>query len=104
MRLCRDVMKNELVAGVLPYGRFGANAAWFRLNVLTYNLLSLMRHHVFLEPLRNARPQRLRFLIFSVGAELVHHARKVIFRLCQAYRKLFRWKKIRKNILSFAPT
>lgn len=98
------VMKNELAAGVLPCGRFGANAAWFRLNVLTYNLLSLMRRHVFPEPLRNARPKRLRFLIFSVGAELVHHARKVIFRLCQAYRKLFRWKTIRKNILAFAPT
>ena len=99
-----DVMKNELAAGVLPCGRFGANAAWFRLNVITYNLLSLMRRHVFPEPLRNARPKRLRFLIFSVGAELVHHARRVILRLCRAYRKLFRWRTIRRNLLSFAPT
>ena len=98
-----DVLKNELAAGVLPCGRFGANAAWYRLNALTYNLLSLMRRHVFPESLRKARPKRLRFLIFSVGAELVHHARKLIFRLCQAYQKLFRWTEIRKNILSFAP-
>lgn len=104
VELVNHVMKNELAAGVLPCGRFGANAAWFRLNVITYNLLSLMRRHVFPAPLRNARPKRLRFLIFSVGAELVHHARKVIFRLCQAYQKLFRWKTIRKNILAFAPT
>ena len=63
-------MKNELAAGVLPCGRFGANAAWFRLNVITYNLLSLMRRHVFPEALRTARPKRLRFLMFSVGAEI----------------------------------
>ena len=98
------VLKNELAAGVLPCGRFGANAAWLRLNVLTYNLLSLMRRHVFPEPLRQARPKRLRFLIFSVGAELSHHARRVICRLGQAYRKLFRWHLIRRNILAFAPT
>jgi hypothetical protein len=93
-----------LAAGVLPCGRFGANAAWFRLNVINYNLLSLMRRHVFPEPLRNARPKHLRFLIFSVGAEIVHHARKLIFRLCRAYGKLFRWTTIRRNIPAFAPT
>jgi hypothetical protein len=38
-----EVLKNELGAGTLPCGRFGANAAWFRLNALTYNLLSLIR-------------------------------------------------------------
>ena len=31
-----DVLKNDLAAGVLPSERFGANAAWFRLNVLVY--------------------------------------------------------------------
>jgi hypothetical protein len=31
-----DVLKNELAGGVLPCGRYGANAAWFRLAVITY--------------------------------------------------------------------
>ena len=97
-----NVMKNELAAGVLAYGRFGANAAWFRLNALTYNILSLMRRHVFPEALRTARPKRLRFLIFSAGAELIHHARQLLYRLGQAYQKLFRWKTIRRDIHSFA--
>jgi hypothetical protein len=39
-----DVLKNELGAGVVPCGRFRANAAWLRLDVLTYNLLSPLRH------------------------------------------------------------
>ncbi len=50
-----DVHKNELAAGVLPCGRFGANAAWLRLAALT---------QLALPPERlRARPKRLRFLV-----------------------------------------
>jgi len=35
-----DVLKNELAAGVLPCGRFGANAAWFRLAAIAHNVLT----------------------------------------------------------------
>jgi len=38
-----DVLKNELAAGVMACGRFGANAAWLRLAVLSYNLLSALK-------------------------------------------------------------
>jgi hypothetical protein len=37
------VLKNELAAAALPSGKFDANAAWFRLNVLTYNLLTALK-------------------------------------------------------------
>jgi Transposase DDE domain group 1 len=37
------VLKNELAAGVLPCGRFGANAAWLRLAVLTHNVLTALK-------------------------------------------------------------
>ena len=38
-----DVLKNELAGGVMPCGRFGANAAWLRLTVLTYNVLTALK-------------------------------------------------------------
>jgi hypothetical protein len=37
------VVKNELAAGVLPRGRFGANAAWLRLALLTHNVLTALK-------------------------------------------------------------
>src|SRR5450756_2422916 len=37
------VMKDELGAGVLPAARFGANAAWFRVNSLTFNVLTVLK-------------------------------------------------------------
>jgi hypothetical protein len=33
-----DVLKNELAAGVMPCGRFGANAAWLRFAVIAHNV------------------------------------------------------------------
>lgn len=38
-----DVLKNELAAGGLPCGRFGANAAWLRLAILTHNVLTALK-------------------------------------------------------------
>ena len=39
------VLTNELAAEALPAANFAANAAWFRLNVLLYNLLSRLQAH-----------------------------------------------------------
>jgi hypothetical protein len=75
------VLKNELGAGVLPCERFGANAAWFRLNVLTYNLLSVLQRVALGEALERARPKRLRYLVFSVAATVLTHARQMILRV-----------------------
>jgi len=64
------VMKDELGAGVLPSQQFGANAAWFRCNVITYNLLTLLRRRALPERYRSARPKRLRFEIFAIPGRL----------------------------------
>jgi len=74
-------MKDELSAGVLPSPRFGANAAWFRINVITYNLLTLLKRRALPERFRLARPKRLRFEIFTTPARLVVHQSQLIANL-----------------------
>ena len=70
------VMKDELGAGVMPSGRFGANAAWFRINALTFNVLTVLRRRALPERLRDARPKRLRFELFTLPGRLsVHQSR-----------------------------
>src|SRR5258706_283744 len=76
-----DVLKNELAAGVLPCGRFGANAAWLRLAVLTHNLITALKRMALPEQYLTARPKRLRFLIFNTARRILHHARRTLCRI-----------------------
>ena len=75
------VLKNELAAGVYPSDKFGANAAWLRLQVLTHNLLELLKATALDAQYRRARPKRLRFAIFSQFGRVVRHAREQFVRL-----------------------
>jgi hypothetical protein len=74
------VLKDELGAGVMPSSRFGANAAWFRINALTFNVLTTLKRRALPDRYRTARPKRLRFEIFTVPARLVVHQSRVSVR------------------------
>jgi hypothetical protein len=87
-----DVLKNELAAGVLPCGRFGANAAWLRLSALTHNVLTAMKRLALPPELLRARPKRLRFLVFAQPGKFVQHARQLKLRLLRAWRRFSNWR------------
>ncbi len=79
-----DVLKDELAGGVMPCGRFGANAAWFRLAGITHNVLTALKRIALPERWLRARPKRLRFQIFCSAGKLVEHRRE-IDRSCQVF-------------------
>lgn len=96
------VLKNELAAAALPSGKFGANAAWFRLNVLTYNLLSALKRLALPGDLSEARPKRLRFLVFNTVGKVIQHARRTLLRLTSAAQQAL-VALARSNILALSP-
>jgi hypothetical protein len=75
-----DVLLNELAGAALPSQKFGANAAWLRLNVILYNLLSAYKRVGLPEELHTARPKRLRFLLLNTVGRVVRHARETLLR------------------------
>lgn len=85
------VIKNELAGGVMPCARFGANAAWFRLAVLAFNVLTAMKRLALPAELLSARPKRLRFLIFHTPGKLVRHARRMTLRLVRTLNRFSNW-------------
>ena len=75
------VLKNGLAAGTLPCGRFGANAAWWRLNLIVDNRLELLEATALPAELAFARPKSLRFRIFNLAGRVTHGARRLVLHL-----------------------
>ena len=84
-------LKNELAAGVMPCARFGANAAWLRLAVMTHNVLTALKRVALNEKWLRARPKRLRFHFFCSPGKLIHHARSVLARVQRKAAELAEW-------------
>jgi hypothetical protein len=87
-----DVIKNELAGGVMPCSRFGSNAAWLRMAILTFNVLTAMKRLALPAELLRARPKRLRFLIINTPGKFIHHARRTILRLARSWNRFMNWQ------------
>ena len=118
-----DVSKNELGAGTPPSSHFGANAAWYRLCLITYNVLSAMNrsgrseaqstevHEHGRSPravqalalpanLSSARPKKLRFALFNLAGKIASHAGDLILRVTQAAERLVNLVEARARLLA----
>ena len=94
-----DILKNELAAGVLPCGRFGANAAWLRLAVLSHNVLTALKRLALPVDHLWARPKRLRFLFFNLPGRVIQHARTMCLRLATLTTRITEYAQALEQLL-----
>jgi hypothetical protein len=76
-----SAMKSDLAGGQMPSGLFGANAAWWALTILAFNLNAAMKRLALGEKWEPKRMKALRFHLIGLPGRVVAHARRLIIRL-----------------------
>lgn len=77
-----DEVKNWLGGGHLPSQHFAVNAAWFKLALLTYNLVSATRGLSFTVEERTVRMKKFRLLLIHVAGRMNRNNCVMGLRLC----------------------
>jgi hypothetical protein len=91
-----DEVKNELGGGHVPSQRFGVNSAWFKISLLTYNLVSAIKGLCLEEEERTARLKRFRLLLIHVAGRMNRNNCVMGLRLCYDSQALKRMQKVWK--------
>lgn len=76
-----DIMKNELGGGTLPSGKFGANAAWWAIMVLAFNLFMIMNVVVLGGLWVSKRVKALRLSLICVAGRVSQRSHQFFIRL-----------------------
>jgi hypothetical protein len=76
-----SIMKSDLAGGQFPSAQFGANAAWWQIMILAFNLNSLMKSLALPESWSSKRLKALRFGLISQAGRVVQHSRQLFIRL-----------------------
>ncbi len=79
--MIHSMQKQDFCGGQFPSNKFGANAAWWQIMVMTLNLVTLMKKLVLPESLSKKRMKGLRFHVIAVAGRVITHARGVVLKL-----------------------
>jgi len=97
-----DRIKNDLAGGVLPCAEFGANAAWWRIQYLAWNLIRALQLHALPKELKHCHMKRLRFRLLCIAGKVVKTARSIILKLSRGHPSFSIYKEAREKIFALA--
>jgi hypothetical protein len=96
------VMKDDLAGGRLPSWNFGANAAWWAIMILSFNLHSAMKRLALGGDWKTKRLKAIRFALINLPGRVVRHARRLVIRLPGEHPSLKLLLDARRTILALA--
>jgi hypothetical protein len=91
-----DEVKNGLGGGHVPSQRFGVNSAWFKISLLTYNIVSAIKGLCLASEERTARMKRFRLLLIHVAGRMNRNNCVMGLRLCHNAEALKRMQRVWK--------
>jgi hypothetical protein len=97
-----DVLKNDLASGSVPCKRFFADATWFRLNVLAYNVLAVMKRQSLPPSWWATRLKALRFHLLNVAGRIITHGRRIYLKIANGHPSFPLYQEARQRLLIFS--
>jgi hypothetical protein len=97
-----DVIKNDLAGGVMPAKRFFANAAWWRFNALTYNVLSVMKRKSLPSSWWSVRLKALRYHLLCIAGRVIDHGRRLFLKIAKCHPSFHLYKEAREKLVLFS--
>lgn len=91
-----DEVKNELGGGHVPSQRFGVNSTWFKIALLTYNIISAIKGLCLEGEERSARLKKFRLLLIHVAGRMNRNNCVMGLRLCNNTEALRRMQRVWK--------
>jgi hypothetical protein len=85
-----DEVKNALAGRHVPSQKFGANAAWFRCALLSYNIASAIKGLCFTPEERTVRFKRYRLLLVHIAGRMNRNNCVMTLRLCASSQTIER--------------
>jgi len=76
-----SIMKEDLAGGKLPSGLFGANAAWWQIMIMAFNVNSAMKRLVLGDSWVNRRLKAVRFWLIRLPGRVLERGRQLFVRL-----------------------
>ena len=86
----------------MPCGDFGANAMFFRLGTIAYNLFVLFKVLALSEQWRNVQVQTLRWRLYHLAGKVVRHGRSLILKVSAWIHELLAEIRVRCRELAYA--
>ena len=83
-----SVMKEDLAGGQFPSGCFGANAAWWWIMVLAFNLNTAMKRLVLKGSWVKRKMKAIRFSIITLPGRIIERSRELFIRLTAGHPSL----------------
>ena len=96
------IIKDELGGGHVTSGKFGAEAAWWNVAVLSLSLLNLFKGKFLPPESHTYRPKAMRYTFFVMIGRFVKHARKMVLRVYSTTERVMAWYQYaRDRLLGF---
>ncbi len=84
----------------IPCGQFFANAVFFRIGLIAYNLFRIFQISILPEDFSHHQVAAIRWKLYQIAGKITYHSGQIFLKIKRVYYALF--KEIRYRIYKFA--